>query len=63
LPLPSLAAYLVLAQDEAKAWAYIRGSDQFAAPQPVSGTDASIGIPALGIDLPLADIYAGIEFE
>jgi Uma2 family endonuclease len=63
LRLPSLAAYLVLAQDEAKAWAYIRGSDQFPALQPVSGTDASIGIPALDIDLPLADIYAGIEFE
>jgi Uma2 family endonuclease len=63
LRLSGLAAYLVLAQDEAKAWVYIRGSDQFPAPQPVSGTDASIGIPALGIDLPLADIYAGIEFE
>ena len=63
LRLPGLAAYLVLAQDEAKAWVYIRGSDQFPAPQPVSGTDALIGIPALGIDLPLADFYAGIEFE
>ena len=63
LRLPSLVAYLVLAQDEVKAWVYIRGSDQFPAPQVVSGADAPIKIPALGIELPLADIYAGIEFD
>jgi len=28
-----------------------------------AGADASIGVPALSIDLPLSDIYAGIEFE
>jgi len=27
------------------------------------GTDTSIGIPALKIDLPLIDIYAGIELD
>jgi Uma2 family endonuclease len=62
LRLPSLDAYLVLAQDEAKAWVYIRGSEQFPAPEVITGADAAIHIPALGIDLPLADIYAGIEF-
>jgi Uma2 family endonuclease len=63
LRLPSLTAYLVLAQDEVKAWAYIRGADQFPAPQIIAGPGAALGIPALGIDLPLADIYADIEFD
>jgi len=27
------------------------------------GADASIGIPALGIDLRLSDIYSGIDFD
>jgi Uma2 family endonuclease len=64
LQLSSLAAYLVLAQDEIKAWAYNRGSEkQFPpGPQVFAGTDASISIPALSIDLPLIDIYDGIEF-
>ena len=63
LRLPGLAAYLVLAQDEVKAWVYIRGSEQLPAPQVVAGIDATISVPALGLDLPLADIYAGIEFD
>jgi Uma2 family endonuclease len=63
LQLPNLGAYLVLAQDEVKAWAYIRGAQRFPAPQVVTAEDGQIKIPALGIDLPLADIYAGIEFE
>jgi Uma2 family endonuclease len=63
LRLPSLAAYLVLAQDEVKVWVYIRGSEQLPAPQVVAGDDAMISVRALGIELPLADIYAGIEFD
>jgi len=51
LRLPSLLAYLVLAQDEVKAWVYIRNSDQFPAPQVVAGEDATISIPALDVDL------------
>ncbi len=62
LRLPSLAAYVVLAQDEVKAWAYVRDTDQFPAPQVVAGVDETIRIPGLGIELSLADIYADIEF-
>ncbi len=60
--LPSLAAYLVLAQDEPKAWAWVRGAEGFS-PEPVvtEGRDAAIEIASLGIDLPLAEIYARIE--
>jgi Uma2 family endonuclease len=63
LRLPSLAAYLVLAQDEAKAWVYIRGSEQFPAPEVIAGEGATIRVPALEIEFPLAEIYAGIEFD
>ena len=60
LRLPSLAAYLVLDQDEVKAWVYVKG---LPAPQVVTGAAATISISPLGIDLPLAEIYAGIEFD
>jgi len=63
LRLPSLATYLVLSQDEIKAWVYEKGSEQHPGPEPIRGTDATIRIPALGIELPLAEIYRGIEFD
>jgi Uma2 family endonuclease len=63
LRLPSLVAYLVLSQDEVKAWIYIRGSNHLPAPQVVAGVDETITVPTLHIELPLADIYAGIEFD
>ncbi len=65
LQLPTLASYLVFAQDEVKAWAYYRSSaDQFPpGPQVFAGADASIAIPALSIDLSLSDVYRGIDFD
>ena len=63
LRLPSVAAYLILAQDEVKAWVYVRNSPQLPAPEPVAGRETTINIPVLDIALPLADIYDGIEFN
>jgi len=63
LRLPSLAMYLVLSQDEIKAWVYVKGLEQHPGPKPIAGADATISVPALGIDLPLAEIYRGIEFD
>jgi len=65
LQLPGLAAYLIFAQDEVKAWVYSRGGgDRFPpGPQVFVGTDAAISIPALSIDLCLADVYRGIDFD
>jgi Uma2 family endonuclease len=61
LRLPSLAAYFVLAQDEAKVWAWVRGPDGFPpGPEVIAGQDAIIRVKAIGIDLPLSEIYAGI---
>lgn len=58
LRLPSLSAYLVLAQDEPKAWIWVRGTGGFLAqPNVIAGRDARIEIPAHAIDLPLSEIY------
>lgn len=64
LQLRSLAAYLVFAQDERKAWVWVRAPEDFSpGPQVVTAQDAVIRIAALGIDLPLADIYARVKID
>jgi Uma2 family endonuclease len=65
LQLPNLATYLVVAQDEIRAWAYNRlGEQQFPpGPQVFVGADAAVDIPALKINLPLSEIYAGIDLD
>jgi len=60
LRLPSLRAYLVLSQDESKAWAWLRDNDPFApGPELFHGNDAVIPVAALQIEVPLAEIYEG----
>jgi Uma2 family endonuclease len=63
LRLPNLAGYLVLAQDEVKAWVFVRGASQLPAPEVIAGVDGTITNPVLALDLPIAEIYAGIEFD
>jgi Uma2 family endonuclease len=59
LHLPSLLAYLVLSQDEPKAWVWIRGETGFsAAPEVIEGPQI-VRVPALSIELPLSEIYQG----
>jgi hypothetical protein len=53
----------VLSQDEIKAWVYLKGADQRPGPQVITGASAAISVSALGVDLPLAEIYAGVEFD
>jgi Uma2 family endonuclease len=64
LQFSSLATYLIFAQDEIKAWAHTRsGEGQFPpGPQVLVGADAAISIPALNVQLSLAEVYEGIEF-
>jgi Uma2 family endonuclease len=62
LQIPSLLAYIVLSQDEPKAWVWARVSTDFApGPKVVSGTEASISIAGLELELPMTEIYAGIK--
>jgi len=57
-----LLAYLVLAQDEPKAWVWVRGNAGFpAGPEVIAGKDGVIRIPSLDIELQLAQIYAHIS--
>ena len=62
LQIPSLLAYLVLSQEEPKAWVWARGTGRFAAgPEVVAGTEAVIAVPALDVALPLAEVYANVD--
>jgi Uma2 family endonuclease len=61
--LPSLLAYVVLSQDEPKAWVWLRETATHFGQQKISGTDAVIAIGALKLKLPMIDIYADIEFD
>jgi len=63
LKLPSLMAYLVLSQDEPKAWLWARSAGEFAAGAEVyAGIEAVLRITALGLELALSDIYSDIKF-
>ena len=62
LQIPSLFAYIVLSQDEPKAWVWARATAEFApGPDVIAPVEAIIRIAALQLELPLAEIYAGIE--
>jgi len=62
LQIPSLLAYMVFSQDEPKAWVWARASTQFTpGPEVISGTEAVIHIVALELELPMAELYAGIK--
>ena len=57
LQLSTLAAYVVLAQDEPKAWIWVRGSAGFRPGPEIVSEGGIIRIPSLGIELPLTEIY------
>ena len=62
LRLASLLAYLVLAQDEPKAWAWVRGASGFPpGPNVIASSNEVIALTTLGIELPLAEIYLDLK--
>jgi len=62
LQIPSVIAYMVFSQDEPKAWVYVRKDAQsMLRPEVISGTDTTVRIAAMQLELPMADIYAGIK--
>jgi Uma2 family endonuclease len=64
LRLPSLAAYLVFAQDSRKAWVWVRGPNGFpAGPHVIEGDDSTIAIAALNLTVPLAAVYSGVAAD
>jgi Uma2 family endonuclease len=64
LKVPSLLAYIVLSQDEPKAWVHARSGAEFTlVPVVIRGTEANIQIAALQLELPMSEIYAGLKIE
>ena len=62
--LPSLQAYIVASQDEAIVWVWQRNaaSGAFPAkPQEIAGREAAVELTALGLSLPMAELYRGIK--
>jgi len=63
LQIPTLEAYPVFAQREAKAWLWSREARSFAAkPREIVGRSEAVHVLALGINLPLSEVYAGVTF-
>ncbi len=61
LHLPSLQAYLVLAQNEAKVWIWQRDGSQFPpGPTVIAGDAETVRIGSLAAELPLSVIYKGV---
>jgi Uma2 family endonuclease len=64
LNIPHLAAYLVLAQDERKGWCWIRGTNGFpSGPVVIDDENAIIEIAAIGLSLPIREIYSGLDLD
>jgi Uma2 family endonuclease len=63
LRLSNLAAYIVFAQREPKAWIWLREAGHFEkTPREIADLNKTIRIAALDIDLALTAVYAGIKF-
>lgn len=52
-----------LSQDEIEAWVHTKGLADYLRPEVLDRAGASISVAALGIDLPLSEIYADVEFN
>jgi len=60
--LPSLEAYLILSADQPEAWLWQRRErEEFPSePERIAGADQWLALNALGIEIPLAEIYHGV---
>jgi Uma2 family endonuclease len=60
--IPSLLQYLLLRQDRPRAYLYRRQADGSWVLTTADGLTASIVLPEMGVTLPLADLYAKVDF-
>lgn len=60
--IPSVSAVVVLSQDAPHARLYAREGDGWAVTD-VRGLEAALPLEALQLELPLAELYAGVAFE
>ena len=62
LSLPTVDTYMVVSPDEPRAWVWQRKAGEFPAePEIIEGADKRIALPALGIEIPLAELYQGVS--
>ena len=59
---PSVKRYVVLQQAKAAAAVFSRKGDDWIADL-LTGGDAILHMPEIGLDIPLSEIYGGVEFE
>ena len=57
-----LRQYVLVSQDQARVETYLRQSDGTWVYAETHGLDASVPISALGVSLPMAELYAGVVF-
>lgn len=60
--IPSLTEYLLVAQDEPRIESYVRAEDGRWIFREATGLEATLELPSLGIQLPLAEVYEGVDF-
>jgi Uma2 family endonuclease len=59
--IPSLLHYLILSQDEPRVWLWTReGAAEWSGPREISGDEDMIELTGFGIELSMAELYAGI---
>ena len=61
----SLQAYIAARQDEARCWVWLRAADKSIPEMPseIAGLGRSIDIPALGVSIPLEEVYRGVVHQ
>jgi Uma2 family endonuclease len=62
LSLESLSTYILLEQDLAAAKIYHRDNDNFSH-HIIEGLNAAFQLPAIGVEIALADVYANVKFS
>jgi Uma2 family endonuclease len=60
--LPSLETYMIVSPDEPRVWLWHRAAGDFSsAPEIVEQLGDKFSLPALGIEIPLAEVYQGVS--
>jgi Uma2 family endonuclease len=62
IKIPSLEEYVLVSQDEPRLDTFFRRDDGSWTFSVSAGSDATVALRSMGMDVPLAEIYAGIEF-
>jgi Uma2 family endonuclease len=61
--IPSLSTYLLISQDAPRVEQFVRQTDFKWEYRTITGLDATMELPALGITLSLKEIFAGVKFR